>query len=44
MGNVGVEPTRLSAHDPKSCSSANSDNSPMRPNYNSFLTLTQGEI
>ena len=27
VGTVGVEPTRLAAHDPKSCSSANSDTS-----------------
>lgn len=28
MGTVGLEPTRLAAHDPKSCSSANFDTSP----------------
>ena len=28
MGKGGLEPPRLSAHDPKSCSSANSDTPP----------------
>jgi hypothetical protein len=28
MGTEGIEPSRLSAHDPKSCSSASSDTSP----------------
>ena len=28
MGTVGVEPTRLAAHDPKSCLSASSSMSP----------------
>ena len=29
MGTEGIEPSRLSAHDPKSCSSASSDTSPV---------------
>src|SRR5690554_2248972 len=29
MGKAGLEPARLAAHDPKSCSSANSDTSPV---------------
>jgi hypothetical protein len=29
MGKGGLEPPRLSAHDPKSCSFANSDTSPI---------------
>ena len=33
VGNEGLEPSRLSAHDPKSCLSANSSNSPGRSNY-----------
>ena len=28
MGTEGIEPSRLAAHDPKSCSSASSDTSP----------------
>ena len=28
VGTVGLEPTRLAAHDPKSCLSANSSTSP----------------
>jgi hypothetical protein len=28
VGTEGIEPSRLSAHDPKSCSSASSDTSP----------------
>ena len=28
VGKGGLEPPRLAAHDPKSCSSANSDTSP----------------
>ena len=28
VGKAGLEPARLAAHDPKSCSSANSDTSP----------------
>ena len=28
MGKMGLEPTRLAAHDPKSCLSANSSTSP----------------
>jgi hypothetical protein len=30
MGTEGIEPSRLAAHDPKSCSSASSDTSPSR--------------
>ncbi len=30
VGKAGLEPARLAAHDPKSCSSANSDTSPSR--------------
>jgi hypothetical protein len=30
MGKGGLESPRLAAHDPKSCSSANSDTSPIR--------------
>ena len=30
MGKAGFEPARLAAHDPKSCSSANSDTPPYR--------------
>src|SRR5438034_11620366 len=31
MGMVGLEPTRLAPHDPKSCSAANVDTSPSQP-------------
>ena len=31
VGKAGLEPARPRAHDPKSCSSANSDTSPRRP-------------
>ena len=31
MGTEGIEPSRLAAHDPKSCSSASSDTSPGNP-------------
>ena len=38
VGKGGLEPPRLSAHDPKSCSSANSDTSPRgTTQYNSIL-------
>ncbi len=38
MGKEGLEPSRLSAHDPKSCLSANSNISP-DPNILSYLPL-----
>ncbi len=34
MGKRGLEPLRLAAHDPKSCSSASSDTSPDRKSAN----------
>ena len=34
MGEEGLEPSRLAAHDPKSCSSASSDTRPgKKPNF-----------
>jgi site-specific DNA recombinase len=36
VGKGGLEPPRLSAHDPKSCSSANSDTSPHRKPLNTI--------
>ncbi len=33
VGMVGLEPTRLAAHDSKSCASANSATSPQSCNY-----------
>ena len=33
VGNEGLEPSRLSAHDPKSCLSANSSTSPQTHDY-----------
>ncbi len=38
MGKRGLEPRRLAAHDPKSCSSANSDTSPRTNNISLYPT------
>ena len=41
MGKEGFEPSRLSAHDSKSCLSANSSTSPKRTNYMSLKNIRQ---
>ena len=39
VGKEGLEPSRLAAHDPKSCSSASSDTSPADTCYTTDYTL-----
>ena len=39
VGKEGLEPSRLAAHDPKSCSSASSDTSPTDTCYTTDYTL-----
>ena len=41
MGKEGFEPSRLAAHDSKSCLSANSSTSPKRTNYMSLKNIRQ---
>ncbi len=44
MGKEGLEPSRLAAHDPKSCLSANSSTSPLRRHYSFRRKACKGDF
>ena len=39
MGKEGLEPSRLAAHDPKSCLSANSSISPVKEQHSGMICI-----
>ena len=44
VGNKGLEPLHLSIHDPKSCASANSANSPDGVPHEFYYPLDSGAV